>query len=54
MPLYGHQYYFIAYDYDTNYIFAIPVKDVTDGSIIEAFDQVFTELKKMASGQHSM
>ena len=40
----GHQYYFVAYDYDTNYIYAIPIKDVTDKTIIEAFDQVFTDL----------
>ena len=41
-----HRYYFIAYDYDTNYVFAIPIKDATDDSIIEAFDQMFTELKE--------
>ena len=33
----GHQYYFIAYDYDTNYIFAIPIKNITDEAIIKAF-----------------
>ena len=32
--------------YNTNYIFAIPIKDDTDDSIIDAFDQVFTELKE--------
>ena len=36
----GHQYYFVAYNYDANYISAIPIKDVTNASIIEAFDQV--------------
>ena len=41
----GHQYYFVAYDYDTNYIFAEPIKDVTDASIIEAFKKIFEELK---------
>ena len=41
----GHQYYFIAYDYNTNYIFAIPIKKVTDEAIIEAFKEVFQELK---------
>ena len=46
MLLNGHQYYLIAYDYDTNCIFAIPIKDVTGDSIIEAFNQVFTELKE--------
>ena len=42
----GHQYFFIAYDYDTNYIFAIPIKDVTDNSIMVAFESVFNELKE--------
>ena len=42
----GYQYYFVAYDYDTNYIFPIPIKDVTDASIIEAFQKVFEELKE--------
>ena len=41
----GHQYYFIAYDYDTNYISTIPIKNVTDEAIIEAFKEVFQELK---------
>lgn len=40
----GHQYYFVAYDYDTNYIFAIPIRDVKDATIIAAFDEVFQEL----------
>ena len=42
----GYQYYFIAYDYDTNYIFAIPIKDTTDASIINGFEQVFNELNE--------
>ena len=29
-----------------NYIFAIPIKDIMDNSIIEAFNQVFIELKE--------
>ena len=48
MLLNGHryQYYFIAYDYDTTYIFAIPIKDAIDDSIIEVFNQVFTQFLK--------
>ena len=42
----GMQYFFIAYDYDTNYIFAEPIRDVKDATIIAAFDKVFTELTK--------
>ena len=41
----GYQYYFVAYDYDRNYIFPVPIKDVMDASIIEVFQQVFEELK---------
>jgi hypothetical protein len=41
----GHQYFFVAYDYDSNYIYAIPVKDLKDDTILEAFDQVFSDLK---------
>ena len=41
----GHQYFFVAYDYDSNYIYAVPVKDLKDDTILEAFDQVFSDLK---------
>ena len=40
----GKQYFFVAYDYDTNYIFALPIANVQDKTIIEAFDKIFTEL----------
>jgi len=42
----GNQYYFVAYDYDTNYIFAIPIKDQTEASIVGGFEEVFSSLKK--------
>eukprot|EP00984_Skeletonema_dohrnii_P002769 scaffold955_cov79-Skeletonema_dohrnii-CCMP3373.AAC.11 len=38
--------YLIAYAYDLNYIFAIPVKDLTNESMIAAFEDVFTQLKE--------
>ena len=41
----GHQYFFVAYDYDSNYIYAVPVKDLKDDTILEAFDEVFSDLK---------
>ena len=41
----GNQYYFIVYEYDTNYIFAIPIKNITDDAIMEASKEVFQELK---------
>ena len=41
----GMQYFFIAYDYDTNYIFAKPISNLKDKTIIEAFESVFNELK---------
>ena len=42
----GNQYYFIAYDYDTNYIFAIPIKDVKDATLVAACEEVFNTLKE--------
>ena len=44
MSLDGKQYFFVAYDYDTNYIFALPITNVQDETIIEKFDKIFTEL----------
>ena len=44
MSLYSKQYIFVAYDYDTNYIFALPFANVQDKTIIEAFDKIFTKL----------
>ena len=41
-----HQYYFIAYDYDSNYIFAEPIKDVKDATLVEAFQKVFQTLEE--------
>ena len=38
MSLEGMQAYFIAYDYDINCIFALPVKDFTNETIVEAFE----------------
>ena len=40
----GKQYFLMAYDYDTNYIFALPIVNVQDKTIIEAFDKIFTEM----------
>ena len=42
------QYFFIAYDYDTNYIFANPINNLKDEIIIKAFKSVFNELKNIA------
>ena len=39
------QSYFVAYDYDTNTIFANPCPDFKDETIITAFKEVFNELK---------
>ena len=44
MSLDGKQYLFVAFDYNTNYIFALPIANVQDKKIIEAFDRIFTEL----------
>ena len=42
----GNQYYLIAYDYDTNYIFAIPIASQSDEAIIGAFEKVFARLEE--------
>jgi len=45
VSLEGNQYYFIAYDYDTNAILAEPLRSVKDADIIAAFEKIFQELK---------
>ena len=40
----GNQYYFVACDYGTNAIFAIPMKDIKDETIIAVFDKIFKDL----------
>eukprot|EP00804_Cyclotella_cryptica_P006049 CCRYP_000271-RA/>CCRYP_000271-RA protein AED:0.21 eAED:0.21 QI:0/0/0/1/0/0/7/0/881 len=45
VTLEGNQYYFIAYAYDLNYIFALPISNLRDETILRAFDEVFQELK---------
>ena len=35
------QYCFVAYDYDTNFIFAIPIANIKDATIVKDFDKVF-------------
>ena len=40
----ANQYYFIAYDYDTNYIFAEPIPNVTDETIITTFQTIYNTL----------
>ena len=46
LSLEGMQYFFVAYDYDTNYIFVVPIANLKDDTIVTAFDGVFQELKK--------
>ena len=40
----ANQHYFIAYDYDTNYIFAEPIPNVTDETIIKTFQSIYKTL----------
>ena len=40
----GHTHFFVAYDYVTNYIFVEPISTVTDATIVDAYDKLFTEL----------
>ena len=45
VSLEGNQYYFVAYDYDTNAIFTEPLQNLQDATIITALDKIFTELE---------
>ena len=42
----GMQYFFIAYNYDTNYIFAKPINNLKTELIITVFEFVFNKLDK--------
>ena len=44
MSINGMQYFFVAYYYDTNFIFALPIANVKYSTLVEAFDTIFTEL----------
>ena len=39
-------YFLIAYDYDNNYIFARPMKDVKDSTVVSTYKTIFEELKR--------
>jgi hypothetical protein len=40
----GNQYFFIAYAYDPNYIYALPIQSGSSKHIIDAFETVFNDL----------
>ena len=40
----GQQLFFVAYAYDPNYIFALPINSTSNSHIMEAFKQVFQTL----------
>jgi hypothetical protein len=42
----GNQYYYVKYDYNTNYVNAVPVEDLTDTTIIQTFDTIFEDMEK--------
>ena len=43
-PKDANQYYLVAYDYDTNYIFVEPIPNKTDETIINASLSIFDTL----------
>eukprot|EP00804_Cyclotella_cryptica_P025566 CCRYP_002810-RA/>CCRYP_002810-RA protein AED:0.33 eAED:0.33 QI:0/-1/0/1/-1/1/1/0/369 len=45
VTLEGNQYYFVAYAYDPNYIYATPLRNLRDESITTAFNDIFQDLK---------
>ena len=42
----GNQYYYVAYDYDHNYIFAETIPDVKDDTVVKAMTKIFTLLEE--------
>ena len=42
----GNQYYYVAYDYDTNYVHTVPVKDLAGATIIKTFAKIFTKMEQ--------
>ena len=48
----GNQYYYVAYDYDTNYVHAVPVKDLTDATTIKIFDTIFEDMEQKGHKPH--
>eukprot|EP00804_Cyclotella_cryptica_P024014 CCRYP_020050-RA/>CCRYP_020050-RA protein AED:0.24 eAED:0.19 QI:0/0/0/0.8/0.25/0/5/0/1018 len=45
VTLEGNQYYFVVYAYDPNYIYATPLRNLRDVSIMTAFNDIFQDLK---------
>ena len=37
----ANQYFFVAYDYDNNYVFAEPIPNVQDKTIVDTFQRIF-------------
>ena len=46
MSVDGHQYYVVAYDYDTNYIDAVAVTDLKDETIVSTVQGIFEEMEQ--------
>ena len=46
MSLNGKQYYMVMYDYDNNYINAIPVSDLRDETVVAAVKEFFDEMEE--------
>ena len=40
----GNQYYYVAHDYNTNYVDAVSVKDLTNATIIKTFNKIFEDM----------
>ena len=46
MSLEGNQYYLVVYDYDNNYIDAVPVSDLKDTTIVETIKDIFEKMEE--------
>ena len=42
-----HIFYYVAYNYDTNYIHTAPVEDLTNSTVINTFGTIFKDTEKM-------
>ena len=45
-PFGGNQYYYVAYNHDTNYVHMVQIEDLANATIIKTFDAISKHTKK--------
>ena len=48
----GNQYYYVVCDYNTNYVHAVLVEDLTNATIIETFENIFKDMEQKGHKPH--